>query len=972
MELRRLPTDIFRLIAHYAGSIALARLNATFDRSIQKLLQTPHMVSALKILPTFAQQLSDLSYLYWSLGPVKHLLLEMRSPINFEDFSFISRLNALELTLVRSQAANRRSSSMYSHSAFDSNEHHVETKAILVAIGQPDFQRLLPNLRCLNFERQLFFAPPRANTLAEPTPYDLIFPPSLTSLRFDYIDSLLFTSVIRALPPTLRELTAFPIKPTPFFGQPEVDDSEGDWLRLIFEKSPTIEVIDVAMRCFAADGVTELPKTLHTLIVAYHVGNVLKTLENINLCVSHLSRLTIHEKSSLFSEEKSRSPISLSALLPRTLEVLHLMDPAAWSVSEGGESTIDLPQSLTELVLAVPANVQPAALANIGALKHLTLLNLSVDLSCNICLVDGASDHPEFGAHISSSEVKQAVKLSSSSLPRHLTDLSLKVLNNMSEGAIRSLPPKLVRLSVPSFPLSRHHVLAELAPNCVLYLTSEVRLWSSSNGAWLTQGVFEPFWSAHLDVNLWRAAVLRWKARAKVAFGLSLGSYPEKDSDYAKYPSNVESIQVADAWDPEGFSWGKFIRFNYLMRECKSLTSMSLNVGIKERMTSVLNSKLIPPSLTRLDLHDSLIEIIIDEECPLRYFSSSRTFVPPAGTLRGSPPHLTSLDTPNWVINFTDIESWNFKDMERLALRITTIEDYKVIDFLTNRVNAKTRSNMQVVISYHPTGALLPDEGPDSLRCVNWDEICRLTPSIMNARLLEAVPSELAQPAPFGSQPSLNPTETIGRVVKAIKPFLSPKQICIPQSAVTAPLHLSVPWHLISKPLIALHGLSPPLRLFGPHLVSLELLSVESPDDFLNCLPETLLYFRVSTASHATPTASNYKLPSRLIFFLYECTFRVSEAFPFAFSSFPTSIEHIGYAATSLATPHHEDDPKEEKPNHQPWSHLHNLKHLCITQASTKMTTLLKGMGDSPIKLVGKSREETVTLMLSYMKPPSA
>lgn len=990
MELRRLPLDVFRLIAFYSGSIALARLNATLDLSIQRLLQSPNVLSALKILPTFASKPSHLSFLYRSLGMVKHLILEIKDPLNFDDLSFVSRFNALELTLIEANETQDRQRGILSLTALLASANALNTKQILMALGKPDFQGLAPNLQRLDFELTLYGPTRLGNGVnlteedllqVQVAPYEFVLPPSLTSLHFRSVDVTLFTSVINVLPSTLRELTAHTseIHTT---ADPVVQAS---WLRLIFDKAPAIEKLDLSVCFLVAEGVTELPKTLHTLLLSYQLGNVLDALACIGLGSSRIASLLLHEKAFLFQDKNRKPPtISLRTLLPPTLETLHLIDQNIWLDVEG-KSTIELATTLTELVLEIPQNVHPVALSNLRTLQHLTILNLSVDSSCTFCLLASFSERAEFGSQVSQIEVAMTSNFYSYDLPRGLTELNMRVLNNISEDVIHSLPPKLVRLTVNHFDLSRHWILAQHLPHCLLHIKQYIRFWASSNGAWLTQGEFEPFWNTHLDFNLWRTAVLQWKARARVVFELSLGAFNEKDDTFAKYPPDVESIKVEDAWDPENLSMGSLLRFNYLRRECRYLTSMSINVGLKDRVTLLLDSNLIPPSLTRLDLHDSLVTLMIDEKCPLRYLTSTRTSVPANGVMRKAPPHLTFLDTPNWTFSATELETWNLKDMERLSMRVSNLEDYKVVDFLTRRVNVKTRLNMKVVLSVNPTGALLPDDGDLALRNVTWNEMYHATLNQLATRLAAPFASE-ADASPDSS--SLNHQEsidTVGSVIDALKLSQATSEICFPQSALIVTLPIKGSWTLLPKPVTASQGTSALVHAtelhgasnlnqtwFGPHIVRLELAGVLNPDSFLSYLPESLVNLRLATTSNLSPRANDFKFPLRLTFLLYENQSTSSEVFPFPISSFPSTIEHIGYTCRLPASPHPQDNIKGQIESELPWRLQTHLKSVFFARASDSMTLILKKLDTSKVRLVqNTSSAFIITEMISLMTPPT-
>lgn len=399
-------------------------------------------------------------------------------------------------------------------------------------------------------------------------------------------------------------------------------------------------------------------------------------------------------------------------------------------------------------------------------------------------------------------------------LPSSLTKLYLRIRKFEPLSELSSITPMLSRLSsleVDSFHLPDLDTFLQHAPNCRISWTRPIQLWSHGEGAFLIN-TFRHLLSPILDSDAFINAIITFCMINQLHFEIAADAIPFYGA--RRLPATISAIIRQPSTN------GLLHNFaNNFLQILKNSTVFPKLASIQVRQAEKPSSNWffgVPNFLTRLDLeYCPLPAKFFDLPATLTWLSSMTTEkiiedsdVDFSRSRRPWPfDRLKHLDTPNWTIQAHHLGY--LRDLEVFNICIADLADYNVIDLLTTAVTPNARRNMNIGITYYPTGSIIPDDIEDFAE-VDWASIGPKTDEILKRLLASPMPSLDAQSGSLDDNGSLIPesgvdsdTDLIGRVVKSIQiverkyfPF------CIPASATRFSIngdrkdHGGEGWHL--------------------------------------------------------------------------------------------------------------------------------------------------------------------------------
>lgn len=521
-------------------------------------------------------------------------------------------------------------------------------------------------------------------------------------------------------------------------------------------------------------------------------------------------------------------------------------------------------------------------------------------------------------------------------LPPNITNLVLENLSRpLSRGMVSELPRSLVSLTAPRFHFDATSTFHERLPLCRLHLSKPVNFWTPEASVLATN--FWSYWSPTLDFSGWANAMNASYDAANVFFKLS---YEDPPTHIAMRNSDATEL-ILPRTSPTPNDRNIYIDLLFqpcLLQAFPMITKLVLDVHSPTSKPLLFTT--LPFSLTHLELNDTPLA------APLNLTSirhlSSRATVNYEIIGAPAPSNLVHLDTPNWSFYGGSIVTWKLHDMDKLRMHVDDLADYNVIDFLTKVVNAKTRANMQVSISYCAT-SLLHEYGLQSLKNISIASIQAATDKFIRKRLLEPASSfgvgtvsvgftskfKFGTPKPSDeiADPSPKPeVETVGKVVTSLtlKPMnnaLKPL-ITIPRFAKKVTIDYKDFGPLFRIGAVAASSFAPaganrflkrqflrteavPVAAMTYQSLSaltpLELIGIEQEGDWLRFLPPTLLFLRLALPrlKSLLRNTSNTRFPPNLVTMVLETLpeFRtgLKDSLLFHFALLPTSLQHIAF-----------------------------------------------------------------------------
>lgn len=909
----------------------------TLNRGFQKTLAFPGIFETIHVEPSSGTYQSEVYYFLKAVRNVNRLTFDKTVTWSADAVRLLSTLNPQDLDLYAG-LVDTKAIFLLNRCKNDSADKLERQKArALTPLLLPKLSRLTSRLTHL----RLFSSPPllgsdeRANYIEsrwkskarDDRPSYYRFPPTLTSLIIgDSISELAWEAISAALPATIRTLSiraTFSLDVAYLIGQfPLVED---------FFFGPSIGSPEQPQ--WSKDGSSQkIPDTLDRF--AFEVASptqAIALLEESNLASS---RVTVFELRTIFErvDPADQKPVlmDLKALLPPSvtdasviLVASDLSQSTRWCISS-------LPQNLTSLV--VRQNVSnPLFLTALRSLQHLTTLKLIIENHIDII---GSKDSPIPRNSPAGFPNLRPVPIALFSLvPQTVTRFEVRGSRNPPpKSAVRDLPSSLTSLTLPSFDLSRVEVLRSHLPRCYLVLSEPVKLWTSKNGELLRSAKVSKSWSSAVCLDTWADEVTRHYSDLMVHFRVNYEAVPRLDLTAAlkSSPEVKELSLTTDLSLHHGTvttSLRSVIQHHHVFAGYPNLQKLTVNIPGKSAVRRNLSMSDLPPTITHLQVFDSQLNFwLAGSATPrLAYIATNSTCMDSARDWT-PPSTLTHLDAPKWNLKSCKVLEWSLLGFEKFVTGVY-LADYEVVNFLVGeKIDRETRLNMDVTITYRPTGLLVPTRGASAAWDITWESIKEKTNDFLMDILRAKTPSAKASHRIRGFK------DTIGAVVKRLTcdEELHEHTIRIPFSAQVVNLMPAkgVKWSLgtVSPKKIRAGTLRRPQQwnmevgmestYFFSNLVRLELGGVLKFKLWANLLPKSLLYLRLAL----TDIAIDMRRLSRLKVLIVQQINDSNNGLPASAlrlksDSLPQSLRHLALVAPVIEGENDELSTKIELPH---------------------------------------------------------
>lgn len=926
MELRLLPLDGFRAISEYLSFRALITLNATLDRNIQRLVCAPGIVDTIIIARESGID-GSLRYFLNSVKNVRQVLFKIDIQWSLQRFSALRILNPLELTLRGSLVSNQAIQTFNAHLDPANATGDAESADLCRNLSRgylPNFQRLTPRLTTLTLKESLEEIV-GINRYETPVPKELfLFPSTLTSLHLNSRSG--DVALLGALPATLRTLAAQHVPET-------------DW-NTVLASVPNLEHLRIRDLHIKSTYKLILP----TSLTSVSFNPVLRQTADILLDFLRDTQLTSIDMLIKGNSKSHNSPhythdfIERGAL-PSTLSHLSLIHRNLYSLSAA------LPHLLVSLTTEL---VSEKGWMNLALLPHLQTLILK--------------KHPLFKQRFklddagSAWDDSQVSLLSTSVLPPSLTHLELPtIVRTVTEAAVTTLPRNLVFLSLSSLSLALLPLLRERAPKCRLNMVKSVALTQSANVSALDATLFPKLWAPTMDVSRWIRGVYDYYCSLGAIFDVSDGHTVR--APYAESPGTKTLIIADNALNADDN--GPFAALRNLRSITTALTQLTMLIATPSAGTNFeLVLSCLPATITHLELADA--HVYWNANLPNLQYLSMGNADTTHRSVTISPQQDVSkfrhIDAPRLCIPAKDVSSWQWTGMSKLHATLLDMDDFNVLDFLTQTVDAVTRSNMAVTLIYNVTGVLLPESGPEAVTIVDMDLIQERTEAMLSSKLSEPMLSHHSLPVASPSHADDNGTapvvDTIGSVLVSIQPSGEKKtQIVLPNSATEATIRLPYGGWCLTERRLNSNTLRDPLAL-PPGLVRLELVGVVRPSLWWHLLPSTLRYLRVASDSPLAEFGA-YMFPPNLETLSLEASTGLrgsGDRLPFSLSDLPSSLERLALVAPWIKLTAEDEKSETGVP------HLKRLQWIFVSEvyceAAHRLHQLVEGRTKPDPKIV--------------------
>ena len=912
MSLQRLPIDGIRPILSLLDLTSLARLNATFNLSIQRTLSSAGILPHLRLTSIPSQYSGHLRFLLKTLRNVDCLTFGTGTEWSLRTLSTLLTLNPLKVTLNPGSIHSSAPDLVTRVISYPENYPElVNCVKNLSPSCLPAFALLTPRLTTLHIRCFVYAV---SQTIPGMNGYS--FPPTLTSFCLDdcragqshpfpdtsYEDET-DAYLIPMLPTTLRSLTLrYPV----FHFAP---------LNAIFARFKKLERLELsgAFRVHeptplrlsgSGDRFAPVPATLNALHLSssHWFEDLLRwwRFSESNVSVvdllmpdqpNHISNYPGLTHFSVQREDKIRDA-NLSALLPPTVGQLTL---SRGFLGSDGPAFVSLPsQSLTSLTVELRKEKDEALWLSAMALPHLRSLVIRPCFACLITMIPWTDDDSPWRSSYSSPSYRLSLNLDPRFLPRTLTHLELPALDKqLTEASIAAMPSGLKTLVVDSMSLLLLSNISTYLPSCNVSMKGTTEFWKDHNMDIADVNHFPEIWSPVFDFHQWSTAVARKLSMLKA--GLQLEFSSQADMAFAASPETNTFIWTDSSVPPYAVRFSPLQAFQAMpiMQALPNLTKIVINLPSSRKSIFL---RQLPPTVTHLELGTTSLAQPFNLVLPgaLRHLSAKGTFT----VDRGTPPSLTYLDAPNWSF---EPDQLHFKNMEKLCAHVNGVMDFQVVELLTKTIDSKTRSNMSIKLSYFTTGSLIPEVGLQSKLCATWDMITQRTREILQDQLSSPMPSfrpSFGSARPFGtanafdskssniaehtaaatptptSESATEMVETIGSVVSSLMEAYRPNgiRLCLPKTTSEALIDTGSPWTLTIPKYVppslfdsvdatvaegprpqVYHSSTPkPVPLTLPaQIVRISFLNVHAPKHWLHCLSSCrhLRYLHISSNS---------------------------------------------------------------------------------------------------------------------------
>lgn len=951
MSWTRLSRDVLREIVSMLDLESLEELWATLDRSVHKLLSSSGVIAHLRLVDFPKDRIGLRQYFLRSIRDVGHLHVKgdasdllMPSWVN-KCAPYLSTLNPITLEL---------ESTSYSLELCDIR---VLTPSLIatalprlkhLSLGRTPLGTATPSsraIRCLlaSIDTKIEVDSSAPHTLESFYCFD-------TDAEFGETHNLPpDSSGFDFLPNTLKSLS---FKPS------SVQAGLPDLFSRLWRSFPTLEVLN--LWCPRAGPIVSIfpsisdPSILHTQ-GASSSTSAPTSLTSVTLQLPSVPTLLLANLESTFGNVSSLHLDFLTS---------HKKPPASL-LPEG----LSFPKSLTSVTVSYPTSnwtgESPYSFAFWSAFKDITSLTLAgpppLSPTEDGYLVLVTDDEATRKHHWSIQNEHTVFSKESQGpfifyiaarvcyLPPRLTELTLEYLvEPLTEATINKLPTSITLLTVSIIDLTTIGALKQRLPHCRVVVSQPLKLWRQGVQDALLYGEFERFWTPTVDFHGWTKAVTAYCTALNVHFKLS---YAPPDPLLATKVMGRELVVPRNPALLNGYNISPSRIFTpEVIALFSAITKLVLD--LHDDTTKPLSfSSCFPPCLSHLELNNTPIATMAPLPA-LKYLSSRATFSYTTLNSTAMLPSITYLDTPRWSFYGGDLVNCRLHDLEKLAMTVEDLADYNVVDFLTKTVNAKTRSNMSVAISYEVTG-LLSSLSVQNLKDVSIESVEEATDKALRQALSGPMPVFGTQPTSFGfsttkvvfgapaadapaaASSAKSDAETIGQVLSSLatKPMTTAIRRIFPLPKTATKLkvdyHDAFPYfNLAAAKLSHLEGHGPLKRQFhrteviprdfsvfdaaslSRTLLHLELVRIEMTA-WWPILPPTLLFLRVVVArfKHMQMAQGLLTMPPKLMTLIFESTavatndkraFNLADSTPFSFSRLPSSLERIAITASEL------------------------------------------------------------------------
>lgn len=685
----QLPVDILRQILGYIDEEDAHRLQQTNDGSILRLLSSPGLFGTVSLNCTSERR--KLITFYRALRNIERVLMQEGSgwPVAF--LPSLLDLNPLHFKLPI-PFLDDNDLFLITQERHLLSDEMKRVKSLLSPLLLPKLSILTPRLTSLSFRH-------RDNRYTgSPSAYDeyvksvwerseepefspklfYCFPPSLTEFNIDQLREKEAKPVIKALPTTLRKLTV---------GNFE----SGLVLSSVVSRFPQLEnftfgtMEQILWKPSTALKRREIPSSLETL--RFGMPSIIDTvglLQKSDFKHSKVSNLALI----IFENPDLSLEIDLKNLLPPTmLNLLVSFETAHSFINKNlvNCSIVSLPPQLTCLTLQINHN-DSSLLAAIAKLPYLSTLKISTSVLGLISIL-GPGDQLENMALEPKGPSSKLTDLNdpawqclvhASSLPRSLTHLVLRrSLRYMTKAVIAALPRSLKHLSVPYCSLQLLPLIQETFPECHLFITQPLHLWSSVGEAHLRLDKIIASPHRTLDLSAWARDLSRHFTQQRVHFLVSLAQ-----GTYTGPASDAEEVSLTFIPDTlQGFVSVMFRSFFNSLSLYPSMTCLSVQAPqLEER----LNLIALPPTLTSLILEVSAKCIItLGDQLPPNIVKISTQSNCALSKGLKQPSKLSHFYAPNWDISARTLLDWDMNAFTCFCVNIKEMTDIQVADFIT-------------------------------------------------------------------------------------------------------------------------------------------------------------------------------------------------------------------------------------------------------------------------------------------------
>lgn len=877
--LNTLPLAGLQPILAYLDLTSLTRLFSTFDLRLQRLLTSPNVTDCQVIAFAGDVPKGALRYFLRSIRNVRRLLFN--NAVNSEDptLPLLMTLNPVELGfrggLYHPSPSQSLQSRPEAQESVAVSEYFTKTDFPKLSLLTPRLTQLIVDCTSLSSFFNL--------SIAEA---ELSFPSTLTSIQTSVSDSVLPT-FLGALPRTMHSIT--------------LTRESIVAAKLPFDSFPHLQTL--TLECsFLKNPSFELPQSLRSLTLLCQLTYPYASLQK-SKTFRFLPQLSDLRIENVWGYPLPVANLDLCQILPSSVISLHL------DLLTKKFDDISFPSNISYLHLdhhGCNANV-PIIFKTLSLFPKLTHFGLLASMSLD-----------DVDPKLPSSTI-------ASSLPRSLTSLEMtKSLN--SKQVLCQMPTSLTELTLGSFEFD-HLQLSDISshlPNCRLHVKKEICIWNSGElliqdedvrKAWFGDGSA----GAAIDLPVFRRALHAYFQKHKLDVKLDASSFSR-----APIPHACEKfIGDSDGFDCDDYIIHNIIGADVLNHQLTTLVIDDLQIEVE-----------LLGNLRSLTHFDAGRAFHINGAFPWPSFPRL-SFFSCESTQDSRPDHLPEslqlrhFHAPLWSFTACSILANNWKDMTAFNIQIISMADYNIIDFLTKSVNAKTRSNMHVDITYFASGCLLSDT--HKYVDLTYEGICSETAAALQTKLGEPMPVPLS--FGFGSTKPTTPSktassstasienDTIGRVVGTLTTCSNQwnSVIYLPKSTISADISLPYDWSLHSnllkaRPLLGYEtrpqpGQSPlwfkslPLPTFSSSLVRLSLLHVNTSEEWLHLLPPTLSFLRLLLWKSLSKVGTVFPKNLATLVLESEDSLALPQSIPFKLDSLPKTLENLAIISASMIFP---------------------------------------------------------------------